>query len=165
MGLLDSIFKKQNNTTPQSRPQPETEEQRQRRVIDKAAARILHSPIYKEDIYSQMIRNASYNPFNLTCDPAANRYLEFGDMVSIFKDELNSTISMTTSVGMPAKEAVKGYTFNMVESYYNNAGYVPKAMADAIMEQIYEALQQTQYCNCISLDTLKYEMYWAFTHR
>lgn len=165
MGLLDSIFKKkQNNTTPQSRPQAGTEEQSLRKLYD-TVSRGFPPPVYKEDMYSQMIRNTSYNPFNLTCDPEANRYLKFGDMVSIFRDELSSTISMTSSHGMPAKEAVKGYTFNMIESYYNNAGYVPKAMADAIMEQIYEALQQTQYCNCISLDTLKYEMYWAFTHR
>lgn len=123
------------------------------------------NPKYKEDKYSDMIRTASYNPFHLTCDPIANSNLKFGNMVNVFKNELNSGLSKAKQVGMPLHSALIGYVFNMIESYYNNAGYVPKAVADIIIEQIYSALQQTIYANCIeSVERLKYEMYWSFTH-
>lgn len=132
----------------QARLRAQAEKQR----LEKLAAELskdFGSPAYKEDRFSKMIRETSFNPFNLTCDPAANKNLQFGDMVSIFKNELNSNLSNAKHYGMPLKEALKGYVFNMIESYYNNAGYVPKAAADIIIEQIYAALQQTPYSNCI----------------
>ena len=148
----------------QARLRAQAEKQR----LEKLAAELskdFGSPAYKEDRFSKMIRETSFNPFNLTCDPAANKNLQFGDMVSIFKNELNSNLSNAKRYGMPLKEALKGYVFNMIERYYNNAGYVPKAAADIIIEQIYAALQQTPYSNCIeSEERLKYEMYWCFTH-
>ena len=89
----------------QARMTAQAEKQR----LEKLAAELskdFGSPVYKEDKFSKMIREASFNPFNLTCDPAANRNLQFGDMVSIFKNELNwpiryspwMTFTLTTQI-------------------------------------------------------------------
>ena len=123
-------------------------------------------PKYKEDRYSEMVRTATFNPLKLTVNPLLNSGLQFGNMISIFKKELCSTVPLMVGNGYSAKEAIEAYTFNMIESYYNNAGYVPKAMSDVIFEQIYDAAKQTIYANHIgSIDDFKYKMYWTFTHQ
>lgn len=123
-------------------------------------------PVYKEDRYSEMVRTATFNPFKLTVNPLLNKDLQFGNMISIFKKELCSTVPIMIGNGYSAKEAIEAYTFNMIESYYNNAGFVPKAMSDVIFEQIYEAAKQTIYASHIcSLDDFKYKLYWTFTHQ
>ena len=124
------------------------------------------SPIYVEDKYSDFIRNTSFNPFKLTTDPILNSNLEFGNLVAIFKSELEDLLSKVVDLGLPIDYMICGYIFNMIESYYNNAGYVPKAAADSIIEQVYSAIKQTKYSGHInSLDQLKYTMYWNLTHK
>ena len=73
---------------------------------------------------------------------------------------------MFEKAGMPIEEAISGYVFNMMESYYKNAGFIPKAISDVIIEQIYEAVKQTKYSSYLqNLEQFKYKTYWAFTHR
>lgn len=58
---------------------------------------------------------------------------------------------------------IKGYAFNLVESYYNNAGYVPKNAIDQILEQVYAALLETNFKDEFkTLDDFKYECYYGF---
>ena len=123
------------------------------------------SPIYKEDRYSEMIRMASFNPFKLTVEPNLNKNIQFGNMVDVFKKELEESLTKAQVLGFPVDEMICGYVFNMIESWYNNAGYVPKAASDAIIEQIYMAIKKTKYSNYINnVDQLKYKMYWDLTH-
>ena len=156
MGLLD-IFKKKK----QAEQGSVSLEQ-----VAKEMYQQYGSPQYKEDRYSEMIRSASFNPFNLTTDRRLNQNLEFGDMVPIFKREINSSFPTFEKAGMPIEDAISGYVFNMMESYYKNAGFIPKAIFDVIIEQIYEAVKQTKYSSYLQdLDQFKYKTYWAYTHR
>ena len=122
---------------------------------------------YKEDRFSDMIRQTAFNPFRLTVEPIFNSGLQFGDMVDIFANELDALIGRAQSVGIPITEAFSGYLFNCIEDYFNKAGFVPKAIADTIIEQVYAAVRKTKYSNRIidSLDDVKYVMYYNLTHR
>lgn len=122
---------------------------------------------YKEDRYSDMIRQTDFNPFNLTVIPLFNNGLQFGDMVDVFANELDTLMGRAQNVGIPATEAFSGYMFNCIEDYFNKAGFVPKAIADTIIEQVYAALRKTKYSHRIidSLDDVKYVMYYNLTHR
>lgn len=143
-------------------------EQQERKRLEKLAnqlSRDFGCPIYKEDKYSQMIRTTTFNPFRLTCDSSMNANLNFGNMVDIFKQELTRTLPQAHAYGMPLDQALSGYIFNMIESYYNNAGYVPKAIADAIIEQTYAAVKQTAFANIVdNVKQLKDKTYWDLTH-
>lgn len=109
-----------------------------------------------------MVRNATYNPFKITVNPSANSNLEFLNLVPVFKRD----IILLSQSGMPAIQIVSGYIFNGIESYYNKAGYVPKAIVDAIIEQVYTAAKQTAFANCVgSIEQVKYNMYWSLTHK
>jgi hypothetical protein len=63
-------------------------------------------------------------------------------------------------------QMASGYVFNLVESYYNNAGYVPKNSLDQILDQVYKAMQQTGFKSAFSsLDDFKYYNYYGFLNR
>ncbi len=122
--------------------------------------------IYKEDKYSQMIENSNFNPFNVTTNEWLNSDLIWNDLTSVFKRELEMVIPKAGMYGLTPRKAFVSYAFNGIESYYKNAGHVPKAIVDVILEEMYEALQQTRYADIIdSLEDLKNEIYFALTHR
>lgn len=143
-------------------------EQQEKKRLEKLAnnsSRNFGSPIYKEDQYSQMIRSTVFNPFRLTCESSLNANLKFGNMVDVFKQELARILPQARSYGMPLDQALSGYIFNMIESYYKNAGYVPKAIADSIIEQVYTAVKQTAFANIVdNVNQLKDKTYWDLTH-
>ena len=58
------------------------------------------------------------------------------------------------------KGIVGRYVFQMIESYYNSAGYVPKVCVDEIMEQIHRSVQGTPYASALGpLDGMKDALY------
>lgn len=116
------------------------------------------------DRYSAMIENSSFNPFNLTVEPSLQNTQRLPDMIGVFQRELSSLLcnELLQQVQSP-KDMVKGYIFNLVESYYNNAGYVPKNTLDEIFSQCYTALSNIGQQNIFSSkDELFYEMYFCF---
>lgn len=118
----------------------------------------------KIDRYATMIDKAAFNPFNLTVEPSLQNNQKLPDMVAVFQRELSSFLGneILSQVQSP-KEIVKGYIFNLVESYYNNAGYVPKNTLDEILGQCYTALSNIGRQNIFaSKDELFYEMYFCF---
>jgi hypothetical protein len=121
-------------------------------------------PKYKEDRYSEMVRNTSFNPFNITTDPSLNCNLTFGDLTDVFEKEIIDHMSSLHGI-VPTNQIINGYIFNLIESYYKNAGYVPKAAMDIIIEQVFDALQRTPYCIYKDIDQFKYNIYWGFTHK
>lgn len=123
-----------------------------------------------EDRYTKMIRNASINPFNITCDLNLQNQQSLPNLISVFEKELNdvySKLSVSFSGGIVSKDVLvrmsSGYAFNLVESYYNNAGYVPKNSLDQILEQVYKAMQRTGFRTAFaSFDDFKYNCYYGY---
>lgn len=124
----------------------------------------------KEDRFAQMVRAASFNPFNITCDPGMQNTTHVPDIRTVMINELNNLYDRLSMTGLQNdKETsltiVKGYAFNLVEQYYNNAGYVPKNSLDEILEQTYDAMKRTGFRNAFAtLDDFKYHLYYGFLH-
>lgn len=120
-----------------------------------------------EDRYTKMVKEATFNPFNITCDPKLQNNTNVPDLRVVFSRELDNLGSKVANVqGYNLKDLVAGYAFNLVESYYNNAGYVPKNSLDQILEQVYDALKTTRLKSVFStLDDLKYHCYYGYLHQ
>lgn len=126
---------------------------------------ILDPSIKLDDRYTKMVINATFNPFNITCEEHLQATINLPDnFKEVFTKELNEIYLKISHVqGFNKKDIVKGYAFNLVESYYNNAGYVPKNALDQILEQVYGAILKTNFREEFeTLDDFKYECYYAF---
>jgi hypothetical protein len=121
------------------------------------------------DRFTNMVNNATFNPFNITCDSRYQNTQPLPNMVSLFAKELNDLCHRLNVLNFGRQKIqmmVKGYVFNLVESYYKNAGYVPKNALDQILEQVYDAMQQTDFKSAFSsLDDFKYHNYYGFLNR
>lgn len=120
-----------------------------------------------EDRYTKMIKNASINPFNITCDPNLQNRQALPNLTSVFEKELNNLYNKLSVMDNISKDMLvqmsSGYAFNLVESYYNNAGYVPKNSLDQILEQVYKAMQRTGFRTAFaSIDDFKYYCYYGY---
>lgn len=123
----------------------------------------------EEDRFTSMVNNATFNPFNITCDSNYQNPQPLPNMESIFAKELNDLSNQLKVWNRDKREVqmmVKGYVFNLVESYYKNAGYVPKNALDQILEQVYNAMKQTGFRSAFSsLEDFKYHNYYGFLNR
>lgn len=125
----------------------------------------------KENKYSSMINNASYNPFNISADPRLQNQSDLPDLVDVFTRELSGAYANIVAIHKESdqdflKRMAKGYAFNMIESYYKNAGYVPQNSLDQILEQVYEAMGRTGFDDAYeAFDDFKYECYYSFLNR
>lgn len=122
------------------------------------------------DECAELVIQSSFNPFKISLDYAENQNLQFGDLTSVFKKEIQEFVDMFgDDVDFwRMQEIMGGYAYNMVDSYYKNAGFVPKAILDAILTQIYRAAQSTTKGNLLrdkDLRAFKYRMYYNFTHK
>ena len=123
-----------------------------------------------DDKYAKMVKDATFNPFQITCDPRLQNTQSLPDLRSTFASELSDLYNKLNSFGGTTNDRLRqmasGYVFNLVESYYNNAGYVPKNSLDQIIDQVFESMQQTGFRNAFSsLDDFKYKCYFAFLNR
>lgn len=120
-----------------------------------------------EDRYTKMVKNATFNPFNITCDPNLQNTTNVPDFRSVFARELQNLGDKVAHVpGYDCKNLVAGYAFELVESYYQNAGYVPQNSLDQILEQVYDALQLTSLCLVFpSFDAFKYYCYYGYLNK
>lgn len=123
-----------------------------------------------EDKYTKMVKNATFNPFKITCDPRLQNSQPVPNIKSVLANELSNLYSKLSSDGQASKKNLvsmaSGYAFNLVESYYNNAGYVPKNSLDQIIEQVYQAMQQTGFRSAFdTLDDFKYNCYYGYLNR
>jgi len=122
------------------------------------------------DECAKLVIQSSFNPFNISLDYAENQNLQFGDLTSVFKKEIQEFVDMfgDDMDFRRMQEIMGGYAYNMVDSYYKNAGFVPKAILDAILTQVYRATQSTTKGYLLrdkDLRAFKYRMYYNFTHR
>lgn len=123
----------------------------------------------KTDKYSKIIDEATFNPFKITTDPRLNANLKLPEMTSVFRRELEDLFDKLSGIDGGAKmwgNMLAGYAFSMIESYYKNAGYVPKVIMDQILEQIFNALRTSRYASrfsSVTLIDLKDKMYHDLT--
>ena len=125
------------------------------------------------DSNSKMVQETTFNPFNITTDWTLNSNLSFGEMSDVFCQEMENILSkleksMTSMIPSVFDRVMDGYTFNMLESYYKNAGFIPKIMMDEILEQIYFAAKKSSYGSFLDdfpLDKFMYKQYYNMTHR
>ena len=121
------------------------------------------------DRYTNMVNNATFNPFKITCDPRYQNSQNLPNLQATFSKELNDLYQKLGTANINRQILVQmstGYVFNLVESYYNNAGYVPKNSLDQILEQVYNAMQHTGFISAFSsLDDFKYNCYYGFLNR
>ena len=117
----------------------------------------------RNDKCIEMLNTATFNPFNLTKENPSHT---IPNIEHVFRRELESQLNnalMTQAMG--EKNIIKGYVFNLVESYYNNAGYVPSNILDEIIRQVFSALKSIGHSNVFgSYEKLRYEMYYCFLH-
>ncbi len=123
--------------------------------------------IHVEDRYTKMIKSTQFNPFNITVDERLQPTVDLPDLRDVFVRELNAMYAKIANVpNFDNKMIIDGYTFNLVESHYNNAGYVPQKTLDQILEQVYDALQRTPLKNVFAtLDNFKYNCYYAYLNK
>lgn len=113
------------------------------------------------DKYVMMIKSASSNPFNISCDPALQNPQPLPDLTVHFVNDLNIIVS---SVSHKSNEALEknalSYVCDLIDSYYKNAGYVPKNTLDQVLLQVYEAIRQTVFSNVFKcFDDFKIKCY------
>ena len=123
----------------------------------------------KVDKYYQIINNARYNPFKITTNPILNSNCTLTDLTHIIKKEIEDLYDMIgRKLHSPKEwmEYLSSYIFSLLESYYKNAGYIPKVMMDEIIKQVFNALTASRYAAkfaSLSLIDLKDMMYYALT--
>ena len=117
-----------------------------------------------KDRYSVMVETTSFNPFNITTETRLQNPNRLPNLRPVFVKELSSMLNNKVLTGIQSdQEIVKSYVFNLVESYYNNAGYVPNNTLDEILSEVYKALQTIRRESIFpSEDNLKYQMYYCF---
>lgn len=118
----------------------------------------------ENDRYATMINQSTFNPFNLTTNPALQNPNKLPNFLPVFMKELSSMLNNDILRGVQSEQdIVKGYVFNLVESYYKNAGYVPKNTLDEILSDVYTALERIRKESIFPIeDNFKYQMYYCF---
>lgn len=120
------------------------------------------------DQCSQMVKTTSFNPFKITLDYRANQNLQFGNLVSIFRQEMEDLIIKANHSHVMKDAILNGYCFNMLESYFQHGGYIPKLMMDEIISQVYQAIRLTSFREFFPsnmLEQFRYNMYFCLTHK
>lgn len=119
---------------------------------------------FNRDANTQMIEETTYNPFGITAKPELQRFPPIPDCVEVFKIDLLRLYN-DAKKGNEIRIFIS-YVNNLVEEYYDKAGYVPKNTVDAIVEQSHQAIKGTSFAwNLPTLDELKYKVYLSLSSR
>ena len=98
-------------------------------------------------------RNVTYNPFNITEDLSKSQGRMIPDITNVFATELIPQL-VNKSTGKSSKDIVADYALTMIQSYFNNAGFVPMLVVDQITGQINlvaEMVEKVSYAPYTSL--------------
>ena len=84
------------------------------------------------------------NPFNITENEALSAGHSLPNLRSVFAMELRKTAQANSHIiagkmDLYAPEIVSQYAIDMIKSYYENAGFVPMCIVDAITTQVSDA--------------------------
>lgn len=79
-----------------------------------------------------------YNPYNITENNLLSAGHTLPGLRSVFAKELRG-IALDKSRYPSILSIVGGYAINMIEAYYENAGFVPMKIVDEITTQVHDA--------------------------
>ena len=116
---------------------------------------------FNRDAFSDMVENASVNPFGITNDPALQNFPPLpSDLYDTFKSGLVRHFQTYGKNRTDAESIFVDYVFSLVVSYYKEDGFVPKNTVDAMIEQCHKAIRETSYgWHIPSLDEMKHSVY------
>jgi hypothetical protein len=121
---------------------------------------------FNRDAFTQMVEEAAYNPFRITAKPELQKFPPFPDSVDRFRIDLLSIYNNSSSDRSSEMQIFISYVVNIIESYYENEGYVPKNTVDAIVEQCDQAIKGTLFAwHLPTLDEKKYKVYLCLFSR
>ncbi len=118
------------------------------------------------DKFCVMVDKADYNPFNIVTDEQMNEGYTWSSMIDSYEKDLKEILSPCIQNGMNLESVISAYIFNHVETIFNSKGFVPKVLIDAIINDVYSAIQRTPYAGLFKdIEIIKYDVYYNFTNR
>lgn len=121
---------------------------------------------FNRDAFTQMVEEATYNPFRISAKPELQRFPPFPDSIDAFQTNLLGIYNNSNSNRGREIKIFISYVVHVIESYYENEGYVPKNTVDAIVEQCHKAIKGTLFAwNLPTLDEMKYKVYLCLFSR
>lgn len=98
-------------------------------------------------------RRVTYNPLNITEDPNLSRGHIIPDISNVFAQELLPQLLSPQSFKQP-KDIIADYTIELLESYAQNAGFLPMVIVDQVTGQVNQVVSmamRVSYSPCNSL--------------
>lgn len=116
---------------------------------------------FSPDAFTQMVEEAEYNPFSITNEPTLQNFPPLpGDLRDTFRAEILNIYEESGQQRSTEIQIFVSYVYSLIQSYHENAGYVPKNTVDAIIEQCHQAVKGTLFGWYIpTLDEMKYTIY------
>lgn len=90
----------------------------------------------------QQPHNKSYNPYNITENASMAVGHSIPDVSDVFLRELLPQLASAKYVGKSKQDIVANYAISMIESYCNNASFVPMCIVKSITSQVQSAAQR-----------------------
>ena len=122
------------------------------KLIEKLSGKKCKTPINPLNIHHKQI---SYNPYNITEDPFRSQGHILPILTDIFAQELIPQLVPHKYQNSILRGIVADYALSMIESYYNNAGFVPMIIVDQITGQINQVAEMVQRINYEPYSSLK----------
>lgn len=100
-------------------------------------------------------KNVTYNPYNITEDLNLSRGHILPNFTEVFARELIPQLVYTNHINTNPKDIVYDYALSMIQSYYENAGFVPMIIVDQITGQINQVVEMVQRVSYEPYSSLK----------
>jgi hypothetical protein len=118
------------------------------------------------DAFTHLVEEAEYNPFMITTEPTLQNFPPLPNLINDFRLDILNLCNKSELRHISRIQILTNYVYNLIESYYKDAGYVPKNTVDAITEQCYQAIKATEHGWYIpSLDEMKFKVYSLLFHK
>ena len=118
------------------------------------------------DAFTHLVEEAEYNPFMITTEPTLQNFPPLPNLINDFRLDILNLCNKSELRHISRIQILTNYVYNLIESYYKDAGYVPKNTVDAIIEQCYQAIKATEHGWYIpSLDEMKFKVYSLLFHK
>lgn len=94
---------------------------------------------YFEDEFSIRVMDAYYNPYKITSLPKFNKRIKWNDLTHLFKEDFS--VYYMEGESKDLLHQMCGFTENMIGEYFRTCGYVPKAVVDEVIKEVYDAVK------------------------
>ncbi len=120
---------------------------------------------FRYDKYCIMIETTSFNPLKIDTDTQLNEGIVWCDLVDDFEKEIRAFMPRYLQGGMNIRTVIQVMALEHAEILLKRLGFVPKVLVDAIIDDIYAAVLRTPYSDYLEdIESLKYSVYYSFTH-